>query len=482
MNNLNNLNNQIFRDVENQPKKRLRNTHKKKLQTAGVDDGEQRRRRPPPPPFLQNLQELRQTIERRPPPPTHETKDASKLLEEENKKKECITWIDKNISDNNGHIDTEKCKELLLKCKMETERLKTNVERLQKQHLIMNKKLENYNIKDTETTVDTEPQSLDDLKKQHEEIQNILFKGTVGLNEEKLIREFERLSKLIQNHPEHKEETWKEENKEKNNTALSKIQRFIPNSEILEKINLDKLYDLIKDQLNKIKNKDGKEECKKDESNLNIEEVTTKLSRRIFKFKRFFMYLTYDSIKLGKVYGNDLFSNIQQNVLSILETRAIYAALHDVSDEKIIIESIKGNTTKGEWVKGLENKVNSFLDLDPEKQASLIEVDKLYDDLESFCKSYCAEGLFEVEKKKETYQKPVTGYQTNSVQQRSMELEKIKKLREQLKKGKEATQKLSDDAARKCNWWEKCELNTKSGGKKLSNDKSNKMFYIVQDI
>jgi len=475
---MNNLNNQNFKDVDNQPRRRLikiKNKLKKNLKLGGGegDDNNPPQRPPRPVGFLQALQKNRKD---------EKSFDFEKNIEEKKQKlkeekQNLNKWAEEIILQGDSKEKLISYKIQIDNYKKKIEKLEKDVERYQKSYLETNKKLLDC-MSTAVTTVDTKPQSLDDLKKQHQEIQNILFKGlfkgtqSVGLNEKELTQEFERLSKLIQNHPDHKEKTWKDENYDENNTALSKIQRFIPSSEKLQSDFTEKnLYELIKRKLNKIK--DGKEECKKDESNLNIEDVAEKLSIRIFKLKWFFIYLGYDSIRLGKVEGVDLFNYIKLDVLSVLETRAIYAALHDVSDKKRIIRNI----TKGEWVKTLENKVE--YELDPKTQASLIEVDKLYDDLESFCKSYCAEGLFEVEKKKQTYQKPIIGSQTNPVQQRMMEL---KKLREQLKKGKEATQKLSNDAARKCNWWEKCELDTQSGGEKLSNDKSNKMFYIVQDI
>lgn len=476
---MDNLNNQIFKDVDNQPRRRLikiKNKSKKNLKLGGGegDDNNPPQRPPRPVGFLQALQKNLKD---------EKSFDFEKSIEEKKQKlkeekQNLNKWAEEIILQGDS-----KSKEKLISYKIQIdnykkkiEMLEEDVKRYKKSYLKENQKLLDCTKKLLDpamTTVDTKPQSLSDLQEQAHQIQKELTEGTESDYDGQLERKYEELSKRIMDHPEYKEETWKEKNKVINNTALSKIQRFIPDSETLENITLEELRESIKDQLNKIKNKDGKEECKKDEASIDIEETAIKLSKRIFKFKYFFMYLTYDPIRLGKVHGADIFNKIKSDALSVLETRAIYAKLHDVSDDKIL----KFNVTKGEWVKTLENKVESKLN--PKTQASLIEADKLYDDLESFCNSYCAEGLFEVEKKKETYQKPVIGSQTNSVQERMMELEK---LREQLQKGKEAMQKLSNDAARKCNWWEKCELDTQSGGKKLSNDKSNKMFYIVQDI
>jgi len=483
MNNLNNLNNQIFRDVENQPIKRLIKKKKKKLQTAGAGAGDDNPPRPRPRPqpvrLLQAIQKNRKDdfdFEKSIEEKKQKLKEEKQKLKEE--KQKLNEWAEKIIGDSKGKeelisykIQIDNYKIQIDNYKKKIEKLEKDVERYKKSYLEENQKLLDCTKKLLDpavTTVDTKPQSLSDLKEQAFQIQKKLTEGTEAIYYDgQLERKYEEISKLIMNHPEYKEETWKEENKVINNTALSKIQRFIPNSETLENLTLEELRESIKEQLNKIKNKDGKEECKKDEVSIDIEETAIKLSKRIFKFPHFFMYLTYGPIRLGKVHGADLFNNIKSDVLSVLEARAIYAALHDVLDEKIL----KSNITKGEWVKTLENKVESKLN--PKTHASLIEADKLYDDLESFCNSYCAKGLFEVENKKKTYQRPVIGSK-DPVQDRMKELEIL---------GKKRFQKLREDAARRCKWGN-CKspqidgADTQSGGKKLSN----KMFYIIQDI
>ncbi len=469
---MNNLNNQNFRDVENQPRKRLIKIKNKKLQTAGAgDDNPPRPRRPQPFALLQALNKKPKQVDS--DTATHKNVDVDVEKKLEEKKLEEEEWAD-NITSG----DMDKCKQLLIRYKKKIEMLENAVKRYKKSYLEENQKLLDCTKKLLDpavTTVDTKPQSLSDLQEQAFQIQQKLTEGTESdYYDGQLERKYEELSKRIMDHPEYKEETWKEKNKVINNTALSKIQRFIPNSETLENITLEELRESIKDQLNKIKNKDGKEEGKKDEASIDIEETAIKLSKRIFKFKYFFMYLTYEPIRLGKVHGADIFNKIKSDALSVLETRAIYAALHDVSDDKIL----KFNVTKGEWVKTLENKVESKLN--PKTQASLIEADKLYDDLESFCKSYCAEGLFEVEKKKETYQKPVIG-NPDQTQKTMEELQMLKELR----KGKRAIQELRA----RCKLGKKnckspklngADTQSATGGEKLSNHK--KTFYIIQDI
>ena len=266
---MNNLNNQNFKDVDNQPRRRLikiKNKLKKNLKLGGGegDDNNPPQRPPRPVGFLQSLQKNRKD---------EKSFDFEKSIEEKKQKlkeekQNLNKWAEEIIEIILQGDSKGKGKEKLISYKIQIdnykkkiEKLEKDVERYKKSYLEENQKLLDCTKKLLDpvlTTVDTKPQSLSDLKEQAFQIQKNLTEGTEDIYYDgQLERKYEEISKLIMKHPEYKEETWKEKNKVINNTALSKIQRFIPNSETLENITLEELRESIKEQLNKIKNKNA---------------------------------------------------------------------------------------------------------------------------------------------------------------------------------------------------------------------------------